>query len=40
MPIFMDRPDISGTTVENVADAHRRGLEVQDKYGVKYMTYW
>jgi class 3 adenylate cyclase len=40
MPIFMDRHDISGTTVENVADAHRRGLEVQDKYGVKYMTYW
>ena len=40
MPIFMDRHDIRGTTAESVAEAHRRGLEIQDKYGVKYMTYW
>ena len=40
MPIFMDRHDMHGLTAEDVADAHRRDLEVQDKYGVKYMTYW
>jgi class 3 adenylate cyclase len=40
MPIFMDRHDMRGTTAENVAEAHRRDLEIQGKYGVKYMTYW
>src|SRR6185503_19743414 len=40
MPIFMDRHDMRGATAEHVAAAHRRDLEVQDKYGVKYMTYW
>ena len=40
MPIFMDRHDMSDMTAEAVAAAHRRDLEVQDKYGVKYMTYW
>src|SRR6185437_1314569 len=40
MPIFMDRHDMRGATAEHVAEAHRRDLEVQDKYGVKYMTYW
>ena len=23
-----------------IAEAHRKDLEIQDKYGVKYMTYW
>ena len=40
MPIFMDRHDMRDTTAEDVAEAHRRDLEVQDKYGVKYLTYW
>src|SRR6516225_2365823 len=40
MPIFMDRHDMRGATAENIAEAHRRDLEIQDKYGVKYMTYW
>jgi len=40
MPIFMDRHDIRGATTEDVANAHRRDLEIQEKYGVKYMTYW
>ena len=40
MPIFMDRHNMRGLTAEDVAEAHRRDLEVQDKYGVKYMTYW
>ena len=40
MPIFMDRHDMRVATAEDVAEAHRRDLEIQDKYGVKYMTYW
>ena len=40
MPIFMDRHDMRGATAENIAEAHRKDLEIQDKYGVKYMTYW
>ncbi len=40
MPIFMDRHDLRGLKPEDVADAHRRDLEVQERHGVKYMTYW
>ena len=40
MPIFMDRHDMRGMTPEDIAAAHRRDLEVQEKYGVRYMTYW
>jgi class 3 adenylate cyclase len=40
MPIFMDRHDMRDMTAEAIAAAHRHDLEVQDKYGVKYMTYW
>lgn len=40
MPIFMDRHELPGVTAEEVAEAHKRDLEVQDKYGVKYVTYW
>lgn len=40
MPIFMDRHDMRGTTAEGIAEAHRKDLEIQDRFGVKYMTYW
>jgi class 3 adenylate cyclase len=40
MPIFMDRHDLRGATAEDVASAHRRDLDVQDRHGVKYMAYW
>jgi class 3 adenylate cyclase len=40
MPIFIDRHDMRYMTAESVAAAHRKDLEIQDKYGVKYMTYW
>jgi class 3 adenylate cyclase len=40
MPIFMDRHDIRGMTAESIAEAHRKDLEIQDRYGVRYMTYW
>ncbi len=40
MPIFMDRHELTGTSAADVAEAHRRDLEVQDEYGVKFLTYW
>ena len=40
MPIFMDRHDAAGISAEDVANGHRQDLEIGEKYGVKYMTYW
>jgi class 3 adenylate cyclase len=40
MPIFMDRHDMRGLRQADVADAHSKDVEIQDRYGVKYMTYW
>lgn len=40
MPIYMDRHYIEGATAHAVANAHTADLAVQDKYGVKFMTYW
>jgi hypothetical protein len=40
MPIFLDRHDMTGTNAEEVAEAHIRDLEIQDGYGVKFLTYW
>jgi class 3 adenylate cyclase len=40
MPIFLDRHDMHGLTAKDIADAHRKDLEVQGKYGVNFITYW
>ena len=41
MPLFMDTHEkVDGLTAEAVAGAHQRDLEVQDKYGVRYVRYW
>lgn len=40
MPLYMDRHDIEGVTAKAVAEAHDKDLAVQDKHGVKYLTYW
>ena len=40
MPIFMDRHDLTGLTAEGIAAAHVTDLGIQDRYGVKYITYW
>ena len=41
MPLFMDVHDhVEGLTAEAVAGAHKRDLEVQDKYDVNYVQYW
>lgn len=41
MALFMDiHRGVDGLTTDAVADAHRKDLSVQDKYGVKYLRYW
>src|SRR5215469_10496004 len=40
MPIFLDRHDVVEVSAEEVAKLHVKDLEVQGKYGVKFLTYW
>ena len=41
MPLYMDtHKAVKGLTAEAVADAHKKDLEVQGKYGVRYLKYW
>jgi hypothetical protein len=40
MPIFMDRHQLAGATAQQVAEAHLKDLAIQDRYGVKILTYW
>jgi hypothetical protein len=40
MPIFLDRHDLAGITAADIADAHRKDLEIQKQYGVRFLTYW
>jgi class 3 adenylate cyclase len=40
VPIYMDRHDLRGVKAEDVAEAHRRDVDIQDRHGVKYMAYW
>jgi hypothetical protein len=41
MPLFMDVHDhVDGLTADAVAGAHKRDLEIQDKYQVNYLQYW
>jgi class 3 adenylate cyclase len=40
MPIYMDRHYVEGATRHSVAHAHEKDLEIQDKYKVKFLTYW
>src|SRR3712207_8593065 len=40
MPIFLDRHDLTGLTAADIAEAHRKDLELQGRYGVRFLTYW
>lgn len=40
MPIFMDRHFAQNATSQALADAHEKDLDVQDKFNVKFLTYW
>jgi class 3 adenylate cyclase len=38
--MFLDRHEVEGMTPEALAAAHELDLQEQEKYGVKYVTYW
>lgn len=41
MSLFMDVHTIEGgVSVEDVAEAHRKDLETQTRFGVTYLRYW
>ena len=41
MPIYMDvHEGLGDATPEDVAEAHRRDLAMQDQYGVRFLSYW
>jgi class 3 adenylate cyclase len=40
MPIYMDRHDTVESSRQVIAAAHERDLAMQDKYGVRFITYW
>jgi hypothetical protein len=40
MPLYMDRHDLPGATAADIATAHLRDLEVQERFGVRFVTYW
>jgi hypothetical protein len=41
MPLYMDiHKDMDGVTAEAIAQAHMKDLEVQGRYGVKFLKYW
>src|SRR5574341_622430 len=40
MPLYVDRHDVPDATPEALAAAHVKDVEVQDDYGVRYITYW
>jgi hypothetical protein len=41
MALFMDiHKAVEGLTAQAVAEAHKKDLEKQGKYGVKYLKYW
>src|SRR6266513_6066126 len=40
MPLYMDRHYVEGATRSAVAHAHQLDLAVQEKYKVRFLTYW
>jgi class 3 adenylate cyclase len=40
VPMFLDRHDAPGISPEELAEAHRLDLAVQEQHGVRYHTYW
>jgi len=42
MPLFMDVHNNlpEGATAADVAGAHAEDIKIQDRYGVRYLSYW
>ena len=41
MPKYMDiHKGVDGLTAEAIAGAHQKDIEIQERYGVKFLKYW
>ncbi len=41
MPLYMDvHRNVAGATPKDVATAHQKDLETQQRHGVRYLRYW
>ncbi len=40
MPLYMDRHEAGGAKPEDVAAAHLKDMEMQEKHNVNFITYW
>jgi hypothetical protein len=40
MPLYMDLHYVEGATKSGVTQAHDKDLAIQEKYPVKFLTYW
>ena len=40
MPFYLDRHDLRDMSADDVAIDHRKDVELEGGYGVKYLTYW
>jgi len=40
MPLYMDIHNLPGATAREVAEAHMKDVQTQDRYGVRYLRYW
>ena len=40
MPVFTDRHELTGVAAADIAAAHLKDLNIQDQYGVRFLTYW
>ncbi len=41
MPLYLDiHSKIDGLTAEALEELHRKDLDIQEKYGVRYLKYW
>jgi len=40
MPLYMDIHNLPGATAKEVAEAHIKDVQTQDRYGVRYLRYW
>src|SRR5690349_7382849 len=40
MPLFMDRHEAEGASAEDLAAAHAADVGVEQKHGVRFLTYW
>jgi len=40
VPLYIDIHNVPGAKATDVADAHLKDLQTQDRYGVRYLRYW